>query len=349
MFAAVGAQAPYFVLVYQERGLDLSTIGLVVGIGALVGLLSSALWGAFSGRPGGDPRAIRGPIAVALAGAALLWALPPRDSLDPAGLLAAGLAVVLISSGIAGVAPIVEARGLETSGHDRSGYGPLRAVGSIAFIAATIPIGALVDRFGPTVAVVAYIGLVLATGLVGLTLSPPDRRDDAIGIAPPPGIREVRRLLAAPRLGLFLAGAGLAWVALSTVVGFYALRFSELGGSPSSAGLAFSLGAAVEVPVMISFPWLARRIGCERLLVLGALGFAIRAFVAGVATSPDALILVSAIGGVGFALTLVGGVTFVSRLAPPELQATAQGVFQGSTTSFGSITAGVLAAVLGAL
>jgi PPP family 3-phenylpropionic acid transporter len=349
MFAAVGAQAPYFVLAYRERGLELSTIGLVVGVGAIVGLLSSAAWGALSDRLRGDPRAILGPASVAIAGALLLWSLPRRSSVDPAGVLAIGVAVVLISAGIAGVAPIVEARGLETSGHDRSGYGPLRAVGSIAFIAATIPIGALVDRFGPTVAVATYVGLILVTGLVGLTLKPPARRDDAVGSAPPPGLREILRLLAAPRLGLFLLGAGLAWVSLSTVVGFYALRFSELGGSPSAAGFAFSLGAAVEVPVMVGFPRFARRLGAERLLVVGALGFATRAFVAGTATSPVALIFVSAIGGMAFALTLVGGVTFVSRLAPPDLQATAQGVFQGSTTSFGSITAGVLTAAIGAM
>jgi len=350
MFAAVGAQAPYFVLVYRDRGLDLSTIGAVVGVAALVGLLSSAGWGAFSDRVRGDPRAILAPTAVALAGASLLWLLPSRTvPADLATTLAAGLGAVLVACGFGGIAPIVEARGLETSGHDRAGYGPLRAVGSISFIAWTIPTGALVDRYGPTVAVVSYVVTVIATGLIGLTLARPAHRSGAVATAPPPGIRAVARLLATPRLGLFLVGAGLAWVSLSSVVGFYALRFSELGGTSSGAGLGFSLGAAVEAPVMVAFPWLARRFGGDRLLVLGALCFGIRAFVAGTATSPDALIAVSAIGGIGFAFTLVGGVTFVSRLAPPELQATAQGVFQGSTTSFGSISAGVLAVVLGAI
>lgn len=349
MFAAVAAQAPYFVLIYRDRGLDLSAIGVVVGVGALIGLLSAPAWGALSDRVRGDPRLILAPTAVALAGAGLLWLLPGQGAAGLANTVTVGLAVALVTAGYAGIAPIVEARGLETSGSDRAGYGPLRAVGSIAFIVWTIPTGVLVDRFGPSIAVASFVISILATGLMGLTLVPQASRRDRVAMAPPPGIRDVRRLLATPRLGLFLVGAGLAWVSLSSVVGFYALRFAELAGSPSTAGLAFSVGAAVEIPVMVAFPALARRLGGERLVVLGALCFANRALVSGAATSTDALVAVSAIGGIGFALTLVGGVTFVSRLAPPELQATAQGVFQGSTTSVGAIAAGVLAAVLGAI
>jgi MFS transporter, PPP family, 3-phenylpropionic acid transporter len=348
MFAAVAAQAPYFVLVYRDRGLDLSAIGWVVGLGALVALLSSPLWGALSDRVRGEPRLILAPTGVALSGAALLFALPSKPSVDLAGGIAVVLGCALVTSGFAGIGPIIEARGLETSGHDRSGYGPLRAFGSLAFIVWTIPTGIVVERFGPSAALVSYVSMILLTAGIGLSLVPASRSED-LARTQAPGLAEVRRLLATPRLGLFLVGAALAWICVAGVVNFYALRFAELNGSPSMTGLAFSLGAAVEIPVMTSFPWLARRVGGERLVIIGALFLALRAFVSGIAASPDLVVAVSALGGLGFALTLVGGVTFVSRLAPAELQATAQGVFQGSTNSVGAIAGGLLAAVLGAI
>jgi MFS family permease len=40
-------------------------------------------------------------------------------------------------------------------------------------------------------------------------------------------------------------------------------------------------------------------------------------------------VALSGINGIAFALFLVGGVTYVSRHAPPAIAATVQGVFQG--------------------
>ena len=66
------------------------------------------------------------------------------------------------------------------------------------------------------------------------------------------------------------------------------------------------------------------------------------------ALAPDAPTLLAAaiFGGLGFALFFVGGVTYVSTHVPPELAATAQGIFQGVGNSLAQVTA---AAVGGAV
>lgn len=345
MFAAIGAQAPYFVLYYQLRGFSLATIGPIVAASSIAGLVAAPLWGALSDRLRGAPGVILAPMLLALAGVTALW--------GSTEVLPVALSVTMIAAGMAGVAPIVEARGLETSGHDRSGYGPLRAFGSGSYIAAAGLIGIGVQQWGVGAALASFAVGVALTGLIGLTLRPASRRDVAVAagetvvVAARPGLREIRRLLAIPSLAIFLVGAALAWTTVSAVVAYYALRLTELGAPATYVGVSAALAAGVEIPIMLGYPWLAARVRPQRLIVAGVVFLALRALLAGTLSDPLVLVAINVFGGLGFALMLVGGVTFVSRLAPPELQATAQGVFQGMTTSVGAITGGALAAVLG--
>ena len=101
---------------------------------------------------------------------------------------------------------------------------------------------------------------------------------------------------------------------------------------------------------MYAFPWLGRRVGTERLVVIGSLAFALRALLASVIGDPVALVLVAPLEGIGFACVFVGGVTVLAAWAPAGLQGTAQGLFAGASglaTIVGSVVGGVLAASLG--
>jgi MFS family permease len=132
---------------------------------------------------------------------------------------------------------------------------------------------------------------------------------------------------------------------------FIGIRVADLGGDLAIIGLVSSGSAVVEVPIMLAFPAFAGRLGVGRLVVLGAAAFALRAVLWALAPSPAVILLVSPLGGVGFAFFYVGIVTFVARAVPAEAQATAQGVYSGMTFSLGSVVgtavAGGLAPVLG--
>src|SRR5204863_6986183 len=103
--------------------------------------------------------------------------------------------------------------------------------------------------------------------------------------------RAAFRALLTPALGLFLVGAFLTFSALSGIQSFLSLRFAELRAPAAMIGLAASLGALVEVPLMLRFPGLASRFGADRLAVVGAACFVIRAAVN--ALTSDPLILVA--------------------------------------------------------
>jgi MFS transporter, PPP family, 3-phenylpropionic acid transporter len=332
LYAAIGADAPYVVLYYQRLGFDLALIGWIFGFGAVVALIAGPAWGALSDRLRGSPAVLILAMLVGLAGTLGLWL--SRD------LFPVVIAALVLSAGLAGVSPIIDARALETSGPERSGYGPLRAWGSISYIVFSFATGSAIEWWGiGSVFAVLGAGLISA-GLVGLTLRA------AIPHPATPSLRTAGRLFLRPPLGLFLVGASLTWIGLASVLAFYSLRLTEVGAPASVVGASAALGAAVEVPIMLSFPALAGRFGGERLLVLGAIVFAIRALAAGLIQDPWLLVLNSGFGGIGYACFLIGGVTYVSRHAPPELAATAQGVFQGMTLGLGQVVAGVAGGVL---
>ena len=124
---------------------------------------------------------------------------------------------------------------------------------------------------------------------------------------------------------------------------FISIYVVSLGADLGAVGVMWAFGAVVEIPIMLAFPTLSRRVGSERLLILGALAFAARAAGWGLASDPFVALLVAPLGGVGFALFYVGIVTFVSRAVPREVQATAQGVFTGMTFGLGSVVGAAVA------
>ena len=101
---------------------------------------------------------------------------------------------------------------------------------------------------------------------------------------------------------------------------------------------------------MYVFPRLAGRFGAERLLVLGAVSFALRTGLSALATEPWQLLAISPLEGIGFACVLVGGVTVLAARAPTGTGGTAQGILGGSAglaTILGSTVGGAIAAAIG--
>ena len=240
---------------------------------------------------------------------------------------------------------MLDARTVDLLGDDRDRYGRARAWGSVAFIVAALVVGGVVDRTTPGGLFLVYVPALALTSVAGWLLlggaSGRGRRLLRVGRS------DVAALLRQGSLGLFLAGSTLLWSAVTAVSTFFSVHLVTLGAPAQVVGLAWALGAIVEVPLMFAFPTLVRRIGSERLLVLAAIAFAVRALGFGLTTNVALLLAIQPLAGVGFALFYVGTVTYVSREAPSRLQATAQGIFSGTAFSVGSIVGATVGGQLG--
>ena len=262
--------------------------------------MSAPAWGSLSDRRHGSPLVLVAATGTALAGTAVL-ALGPE--LLGLGRLAVAGGAALLGCGIAGTLPIIDARALETAGATRSGYGPLRAWGSVGYVVSALGTGALVEATGPRALLAALAVFLVATGAIGLTLRPPSARTIRRYSSP---IRDAGRLFGPRGLGVFLLGSFLGWLGMSIVLSFTPLRFEELGAGATIIGLGGAIAAGIEVPLMLSFGRLAARFGSNRLLIAGAVFLMARSVVAAVATDPPMLLAASIFGGLGYALFLVG-------------------------------------------
>ncbi len=298
-------------------------------------LLAAPAWGALADRFPRTRLTLPAATLVGVAGAVLL--ANARDL----PTITAG--VLVLAAGLAGVGPVLDARAIETLGPNRIRYGQVRAIGSVAFVVVAWGVGLLIDRRDAGALFLAYLPALLVTAVVSASLvRRPTTR--TVGIA-----RGALSLIRAPGMRLFMLGTFLVWTALVAANAFYSIRVTALGGEAQTVGLAWAVGAAIEVPVMWFYPRIAVRFGTGRPLILGAALFAVRAAIAAVATDPLLLVAISPIEGIAFGLFYVGGVTFVAERAPAGLAATAQGVFTaaaGLAAIVGSAAGGVVAGAL---
>lgn len=335
LFGSLAAYFPYIPIFYQSIGLSLPEIGFLVALNAGVALIAAPAWGAVVDRV----RDVRGPLAVAglWSAAAATWLAVTREPILVA------IAVAALAAGSAGLGPMLDSRTIEIVGSNRDRYGRARAFGSLAFMIVALATGVLIGRTGTLGMFLVLVPGLILTSLVAYALlagpepSGASRRRVTIGFA-----SGLAGLVRDPTLLLFFGGSVLVWIAVSAVHTFLSIHLIDLGASSALVGLVWTPGALVEVPLMLAFPLLARRLGAERLLVLGGLAFALRA--AGWALTPDPLlfIAIAPLGGIGYALFYVGTVTYVSRAVPTSVQATAQGLFSGTAMSIGSILGSII-------
>ena len=319
LYAAIGAWAPFIAVYYDSRGLDLETIGLLAAVFAAASMVGAPLWGLAA-----DLRGTRYPV---MAIAALIAAVCAAGVALASGATALAIAAAALALAMAGIAPLLDTRALEVVGEGRARYGRFRVWGSVSFIAAVVVTGWIVDRAG-----IGSIFPILIVALIGTAVVGAGLRSRG-GTPPVPRQGAVRAVLGSRQLMAFLAVALITWASATAVNAFYSIHLTDIGAAPSLVGVAWALGAAVEVPIMLAFPFLARRVGVGPLLVAGAGLFVLRAAVLALTQDPLLVTLTMLIHGGAFALTLVGGVLYVAQHAPAGAAATAQGSF--SAVSFG--------------
>lgn len=333
-YAAVGASWAYLPIYFRDLGLGLTMIGLLAALSAATQLVAAPGWGALADRFPGSRLGLALAAFVAAVGAAGLAA-----SGAPAAITTG---VIVLSVGLGGIAPVLDARTLDLLGRHQQRYGQVRAVGSVAFVIVTWLVGILLDQRGSGALFLVYVPALVATALVSLAVPRrgPGRR--------PALLSGLGAFLRTPGVGLFLVGSLLTWMMLNAVNGFYSIQVVALGGPAEMAGLTWVVAASVEIPVMWGHQRLAARFGAGRLLVLGATVLAVRAALA--AAAPDAtwLVAIAPLQGVGFGLFFVGGVAFVASRAPAGLAATAQGVLMAVTGAAAILGTGIGGVVAGA-
>lgn len=349
MYAAFGVASPFLPALLSARGLPPEQLGLVLGTGTAVRLLTAPL----AGRIGDLIEALRLVLIVcaALAASVTLGYLEGRGFWILLGtnlLHAASLAPITV---LADALALGSASAPTSSGRRGFEYGWVRGTGSAAFIVGTLLSGQAVSAFGLDL-IVWLQALLLAMAAFAAVLVPElthVRTADAVR-EPAGGVRILFRLPLFRNLILVVA---LILGSHAMHDAFAVIRWSAAGISPGTASLLWSESVAAEVFVFFVIgPALVTRLTPAGAAAIAALAGMLRWAVMAQTTDVTALALVQPLHGITFALLHLACMRLMAQTVPHGLEGTAQAIYGtvgiGTATALLILVSGALYARLGA-
>ncbi|WP_437853254.1 MFS transporter [Sorangium sp. So ce363] len=344
IFAVLGVYLPLFPSWLEARGIQGLAMGAIAATLPAMGLIAPPVFGLIADSLGVRVWLIR----AACAGAFVVFALLALSSalgvsLGFAGLFVAALAFAFFRSPMFMMADVVA---VEASASSGIAYGRLRLWGSISFALMAIASGALVDparpaAFPATIAACLLIAFAISWALPARGEAPFRRsglRDgaaDAAGAARSPAAggsvrQRARALLQSHDFRLFLAASFLAQSATSSYDLCYTLHLRDIGFPESLVGVAWAVGVAGEIALMAFSGPLLKRFAPPTVLAFAFAGASLRWALLSYVRFWPALLAIQPLHAVSFGMMWVASLAYTRDRSPPEILATAQGLFSAS-------------------
>ena len=342
VFAAFGAASPFLPALLQSYGLSPASLGVALGFGTAIRLVTGPLGGRLADRAS-RPRWVLAGFVAASAVIATAY-LPVR------GILLLTAASVAHAAVLAPITPVADALAVQAAKGARFQYGWVRGAGSAAFVAATLLSGQAVGRWGLVAIIPLNAGLLAAAAVFAATL--PDGQARASG-----RLAEAR----APLTALFRIPGFVSLMVVIALIGgshamhdgFEVIRWRAAGMTPGATSVLWSASVLSEVFVFVVIgPPLLGRLGPAAALSLSAAAGLVRWGAAALTASFPVMALVEPLHGLTFALAHLACVTAIARLVPSGMAATAQAFYAtvalGITGAAVTLASGPLYGRLGA-
>ena len=328
VFAALGAYVPYWPVWLEAWGLDRADIGVLLSAATVARIVGSTVIPALADRYG----IRRWIISITAAASAAMFLV--HLALDTRGLLL--VVTLLLSVLMAPSVPLGEALGLRAVAGHGFAYAPVRAAGSVGFLAANVGIGWALDRVHPDLVIWVSAACFLALAILGAVHPGGGSGADTDRAR----YRETARLLVTPAFAVF--ALALAMTQSSHVV-FYVysvLAWQDQGLGGALIGWLWAFGVIAEMVLMLG-PGrrIVARIGPAWSIAIGA-GAAVLRWLA-MAAAPGVVWLWPLMGlhAVTFALVHLGAMAFLAAAVPPRMAASGQGLVSGVAMGITSASA----------
>jgi PPP family 3-phenylpropionic acid transporter len=338
-YFASNAINAFMPLWFADRGLSAAAIGQVLGAASLLRVLAGPGWGNVADRVGQ-----RRPVlfVAAFAAAGLAVAFVAAD-----GFLA--LLLIAAAQGIASSAinPLADSLALALAREGRLDYGPVRAVGSATFMAATAAAGWLLNRVGswllPWLLAVGYGLSALLSVLLPEAATPPAAPRAFAGLM----------LFRNPAFRLAVGSTALIQGAHAAYYGFAAIFWRSQGISDTVIGLLIAEGIVAEILLFARGRRLVEWLGPAGLTACAAGASMARWTVTAMAPPLPVLAAVQLVHAATFATQHLSAMLVLSRFVPAERSATAQALHSalgyGAPTGLMMLLSGWLYARCGGL
>ncbi|HAE84904.1 MAG TPA: hypothetical protein DCG78_00100 [Anaerolineaceae bacterium] len=302
-FAGLGLMMPFLSLQFKAIGYNGVQISLLNMLSALAVILTAPQYGLIFDRSK-DKRLI---LLISLAIATVTLFLIPYLRAFGAMLVIYTINRVIISSSITASENLSYQVSADKNGEEQPAFGRLRMWGSLGFALTALLGGMIFQNFGLLRNDRIFLGLMAATCVV-LLLMPESifrERRSSESVEAPLGTHGVIHLIAEDRyLLLTVIALALTDPLFDGVRSFEPIFMAELGLPVSVIGLAATLSALLEVPMMLGADHLIERLGA-RNLVIAILAFDL---------TRRLLVWLFPSGWMVFALNIMTAISFTLRL-----------------------------------
>ena len=318
IFIGTGVSLPYMPVWFRAHGMSGAEIGVLLSAPMLARIVTGpamAVWA-------DGFRLRRSPMILLGLGSGAAFALIGITH----GFWPWLLAWLVGSSLLATLPPLADVMTLRAARTGGFTYGWPRGIGSLAFVAGNLAMGALLNGHVQVDAIILWVvaaGLLTAL-LARLALPRQFVHESGEAVHRRDRWRGLGELLANRP---FMLAVGSSALIQATHAFYYlasALLWAKQGISPTLIGVLWATGVAAETAFMWFLePW-RRRVGPEKLLIIGGVAALIRwtAF----AFSPPLWLLfpLQALHALSFTATFMGSLPLIERLAPRESASAAQ-------------------------
>jgi PPP family 3-phenylpropionic acid transporter len=340
LFILGGIQLPFLPVWLKAKGLDAATIGLVLAAPMLVRVLAIPL----AARTADRHDALRLGIIVTSCTSVFGYALVGLAS----GATAILIAYVLASLAFTPVMPLAETYALKGLAARGRAYGPVRLWGSAAFIIGTFAAGFAADTIPARHLIWLIVAASIISALAAFALAPL-----SIGTPGPSEQQPLRKsLLRNPSFIAVLAAASLIQASHAVYYGFSTLEWRAAGLDGTTIAALWGLGVIAEIVLFAVSGRLPPFFQPGVLLIIGALGAALRWSAMALDPSAAWLPVLQLLHALSFGATHLGALTFLARTTPPGQGATAQGylaIAMGAAMAGAMGLSGVLYEAFGSL
>jgi PPP family 3-phenylpropionic acid transporter len=327
IYLGTGVSLPYIAIFLRDRGMSGAAIGLILAIPMLARPFTGpalAVWAdGFTLR--------RTPMVLLALGAALGYAA----LLIAPGALGLAVAWLVGQTLLSTVSPLVDVIALRRARTEGFNYGLPRGTGSAAFVVANLVMGFVLTLAKPNIIPTWIAAAALLTALAAAVFVPAERVH-AVGARPVSAERwkGLGTLLRDRTFLLALGTAGLIQGAHAFYYGFSTIIWREQGISDVLIGCLWGVGVAAEVAFMWFLePW-RRKVGPEKLMILGAAAAMVR-WIAYAFTPPLWLLFpLQALHALTFAASFLASLRLIEKLTPPAGASAAQAINSALSMGF---------------
>ena len=325
-WGAVGFYYPFINVYFRTIGLSGSQIGLLSTLGALFAGGGALAWGLLHDRLGKSRLVFSGTCWGTILLAAVIPYLPSFSAI---------LIVIALLSFFSG--PMVsqtDSMTLKLLGPHPENYGSHRVWGTVGFVITSALAGFLLSATSIHSIFIAYPLGILVFWLVTLRL--PDRT-----------IRQGPSLLTGlgqmaqnPSWLLLMGSIFVLWAGVMGGNNFLGVTMKDMGSSEASVGLVSTVAALAEIPLLQGGPYILRRFGPNRLILVAIGIYILRMVLYAFMVSPVMAISISLLQSITYCPFLIGVIALANQYAPNDLKSTSQGLL-GMIMSLSNVVGGL--------